>query len=205
MRRDLVCFKISADKLKIARIKGLPNQQKIVDITVKDIRNLSEGDISQIIRTELKEKRIKNPNALGVISASSVMSKNIEVPSREPQEIEEIINLQSARYTPYSREEIIVDYINVGIYKNNYTKILLIIAALKVIKRNFEILQAAGLEVERLSITPESICHLYWTISKVKTEDGPISIINVNEDSTDFTISLRNKMIFMRIIIFTPQ
>ena len=37
------------------------------------------------------------------------------------------IDLQAGRHTPFSREEILMDYLNIGTYRKNYTEVLLVI------------------------------------------------------------------------------
>ena len=138
MRRELACVDFSGDKLKLARVKCLPKKREITGLLVKDIRNLSDADISKVIRSSFDEVGAKEPNVICSLSSRLLMTKNIEIPSRNSKEIEEIINLQSGRYTPYSREEIIVDYINIGVYRQSYTKVLLIIVPQKFIKRHFD-------------------------------------------------------------------
>ena len=137
MSKELSCVSFSDDKFRFARIQGLPNKKEITELVVKDILNLSDSDTSDVIRTSFKEVGVKNLNVICNISSHLLMTKNIEIPSRDSKEIEEIINLQSGRYTPYSIDEIIIDYVKIGIYKQNYTKVLLIIIPQKVIKRYY--------------------------------------------------------------------
>lgn len=198
MKKEVVCINLSGDRFKFARVKCLPNKREITDLVIKDIQGLADSDISNVIRSSFNEVGAKNPNVICVLSSHLLMTKNIEIPSCDSKEIQEIVTLQSNRYTPYSREEIIIDYINIGVYRQSYTKVLLVIVPQKVIKRHFEILDGAGLEIERISISPEAIGRIYPHISRVKTGDGPISVIHVKDDSTDFTVVLKNKIIFMR-------
>lgn len=198
MRKDFVCVNFGSDKFKFARVKCLPNKREITDLVIKDIRDLSDSDISKVVRGSFDKVGAKKPNVTCVLSSRLLMTKNIEIPSRDSKEIQEIITLQSGRYTPYSREEIVVDYINIGVYRQNYTKVLLIIVPRKVIKRHFAILNGAGLEIEKISISPEAIGRIYPHTTRLKTEDAPISINHISDDSTDFTVILKNKIIFMR-------
>ena len=198
MKKEVICINLSRDRLKFARAKCLPNKKEIVDLVIKDIQGFADGDISKIIRSSFKEVGIKNSKVTCILSSQLLMTKNIEIPSRSPNEIEEIITLQSGRYTPYSREEIIIGHVNIGVYRQNYTKVLLVIVPQKAIKRHFEILDGAGLEIEKMSISPEAIGRIYPHISRAKTGDSPISVIHIKDDSTDFTVIIKNKMIFMR-------
>ncbi len=198
MKKEVVCINFNSDRFKFARTTCLPSKREITDLVIKDIQGLADSDISKVIRSSFKEVGAKNPNVICVLPSQSLMTKNIEVPSRDPKEIEEIITLQSGRYTPYSREEIITDYIDIGVYRQNYTKVLIVVVPRKVIKRHFEILNGAGLEIERISISPEAISLIYPHISRAKTGNGPIGIIHTKDDSTDFTVILKNRTIFIR-------
>ena len=198
MKNEFVCVNFSGDKCKVARIQGSYVNKEITDFLIKDIQGLSDSDISQVIKDSFEEIGANNPNVICSISSNLLMTKNIEIPSLNPTEIEEIISLQSGRYTPYSRGEIIVDYISVEVYKKKYTKVLLVIVPKSVIERHFSVLSGAGLEVEKVVIVPEAICHSYSYILKLKTVDSPVAILHVSDTSTEFLVGLKNKMIFMR-------
>ena len=105
-----------------------PGRKEIVNLATHRIQDLSEEDVAKIIKETFKELQVTRPRVVGVIPSYLTITKNIEVPSRDSQEIREIINLQASRHTPYSREEIIIDYINIGAYKQNYTKVLLAVS-----------------------------------------------------------------------------
>ena len=105
---------------------------------------------------------------MNIVSASLAITKNIEIPSCDHAEIREIISLQSRAGTPpYSREEIIVDYVDLGAYKNSYTKILLVIVARNIVKRHYETLSKAGLKPEKYSSLPRA-----WLIRRTPAEAG---------------------------------
>ncbi|HQL41623.1 MAG TPA: hypothetical protein PLO93_04940, partial [Candidatus Omnitrophota bacterium] len=85
----------------------------------------SDDEISSIIAQTTMSFGLKKPQVICVLSSSFVTTKNIEIPSLDPGEIASIIELQAGRHTPYSREEIIIGYINFGVYQKNYSKVLL--------------------------------------------------------------------------------
>ncbi|MFC1631231.1 pilus assembly protein PilM [Candidatus Omnitrophota bacterium] len=199
MKKDLTCVYFDNNKFKIARLKGAAKGQEVVQLEVKGTQDMADQDISEAIRGSLKQIG-KGGQVVAAISSNLVMSKNIEVPSRDPKEIQEIINLQSSRYTPYAKEEIVTDYINIGVYRDNYTKILLIIVPRNVIKRCFDILSAAGFTVEKIFIASEGIARIYAFIAKPKSEPAPVSIVHLNDTCTDFTVFFKNQLIYVRNI-----
>jgi len=204
-KRDFVGIDFSDNNLKFAHLRTSLNKKEVVNILSRNINGLSDGDISKIIRISFDELKVKKPNIINIIPAHLVITKNIEIPSTDPREIREIINLQAGRHTPYSREEIIVDYIDIGTYKHSYTKILLVIVARNAIKRQSDILSKAGLRLERVLLAPESLAWFVPKVLKIETEGSPVNIINIDESFTDFTIVFKNKLVFIRSIPIGAQ
>lgn len=198
--RELIGIDLSTNNLKIAHLKIYPNKKELVGVLNRNLSGLSDDDISKNVQTCIKELKIKKPTFLITIPSHLIISKNIEVPSTNDKEIREIINLQAGRHTPYSREEIIIDYIAIGTYKQNYTKILLLIVTNSVIKRQFVILEKAGIKIERVLLAQEGIAYLTSKIFKLDSAPVPVSIIHIDESYTDFTIVFKAKAIFIRSI-----
>lgn len=198
--RELAGIDLSTNNLKIAYARISGNKPEIVSLVTRNIGGLPEENISKIIKSCFIELKARNPVIVNTIPSHLVITKNIEIPSTDPKEIKEIINLQAGRHTPYSREEIIVDYVDIGVYKNNYTKILLIIAARNIIDKQFRILDSAGLKSERVVFMPESIAWFISKALKIDSEASPVSVIHIDDEFTDFTVIFKSKIAFIRSI-----
>ncbi|MCM8796062.1 MAG: pilus assembly protein PilM [Candidatus Omnitrophica bacterium] len=199
-QRERLVIDFSSNSLKFAYAKISPYRKEIISLKSIDITALAQDDISKIISTTFAELKTKDAEIINTISSPLVITKNIEIPSVDPREIKEIISLQAGRHTPYSREEIIVDYIDIGTYKHSYTKILLVIVARNVVKRQFAILDKAGLRLKHMSFAPEALGPSAAKILKIETIDSPVSILHIDEGFTDFTVVFRNKLVFIRSI-----
>jgi Tfp pilus assembly protein PilN len=197
---DRVSIDFAGNLLKIAYIKTSAIKKGKINLIIKNTENLSEDEIAEIIKKSLTDAKIKKPTIVGIIPSTLAIIKNIEIPSTNPQEIKEIVDLQAARHTPYSSEEIIIGYVNVGISKLNYTRIFLIIVNQDVIRRQFEILNKAHLEIKRVIFEPEGINNIVCKILKLESQELPITIIHVDKFSSDFIVSLKGKIIFARSI-----
>ena len=136
--QDVVVVDLSGNSLKLVYAKVWHNKIEKLDLFAKNITGLSDDDISRVIRTIFNEHKLNPRTILNVLPSNLAITKNIEIPSRDHQEIREIVNLQAGRHTPYSREEIIVDYLDVGTYRHNYTKVLLVIVAKNIIKNIYK-------------------------------------------------------------------
>ncbi len=197
---DLVGIDFSSNTLKVAQAKGPLNKRKIVNLLSRDITGLPDLEISKVIRECCNKLGVKDAHIINTVPAHLILTKNIEIPSIEHSVIKKIIDLQAPRHTPFSREEIICDYIDICTYKNTYTKILLVIVARNVIKRQFEILEKAGLKLGSVLLAPEGLARSCYKTLKVETEISPVGIIHVDENFTDFAIVFKEKVLFIRNI-----
>lgn len=198
--KNYVGIEFGENTIKIAVLKNVFNRKEVASLISKNTFGLSDGDISVFLSSSLKNLKVKTADVVDILPTSLVITKNIEIPSIDPKELREIINLQAGRHTPYSREEIIVDYINIGTYKHNYSKILLVIVARSAVKKQFEILNKAGLKLRSVFFAPESTAYFITKLCKINTENAPVAVLHCGAYATDFLVVFRNKPIFVRNI-----
>ncbi len=198
--RELIGVEFGNDVVKIAYLKVTLHKVEVVDMLSRPIGGLTEANISKIVKIALEELRANNPYIIDIVTSPSAITKNIEIPSIDPQEIKEIISLQAGRHTPYAREEIICDYINIGNYKNMYTKILLVIVARQIVRRHFEIMDKAGGKIQKVLFAPEAIASSASNTLKLETGNTPVSIVHLDANYADFVVVFKHKLIFLRSI-----
>jgi len=196
--RDLVGLEFSGNALKLAYLRVFPNKNELAALIHRDIAGLSDEDISKTIRDVLDGLNLKDPEIINPCLSHAVITKNIEIPSTDPSEIREIVNLQAARHTPYPLGEIIVDYVDIGVYKKSYTKVLLVIVGRNVIKKQFDILQRAGVAPLKFIFAPEGVAAWLTKIFRIEHQDTPSIVVHVDDFCSDFMIIFRNKVIFLR-------
>lgn len=198
--KEMVGINLTDNVLKLVYLKVSPSQKKVIGFKCFDTRVVADDDITKTIKDSLKEWKIRNTLVTLTISSPLIMTKNIEIPSLDQQEIKGIVDLQASRYTPYGRTEIILDYINIGVYKRNYTKLLLIIATRSAIKKPLDILNKADLRIDRVLLSSEGLGHFCSTALKLKSSDPPVAVIHIDADFSDFNVFFKNKIIFIRNI-----
>ena len=202
---EMLGVELGSNRLKLSLVKVLPYKREIVNLLSLGIAGLGDTEVSKALRVAFEGLHARNPEIISIIPSASLITKNIEIPSTDPKEIREIINLQAGRHTPYSREEIIVDYIEIGTYKHSYTKILLVIAARSTIKRQVDILEKAGMRLEKIFFSAEAIARYVSRTLKPEPPDSPQAIVHIDDTSTDFILALGQKAIFVRSIPIGSQ
>lgn len=198
--KNYIIVALDEERLRISYLKAGSVDWEILHTVKRDIRGIAEDEIPQTIKSALSDLNVKKAETICVISSEVATTKNIEVPSLDPEEIKSIINLQAGRHTPYSREEIIVGYSNIGVYQRNYSKILLVIVNRDVIKKKFSILDDAGLKADYLVFSPEAIAGFYASVLNLTVSDAPVGIVDIGYNFTDFVIGLQGKIVACRNI-----
>ena len=141
--------------------------------------------------------KIKKEKVILSVPASVVTTKNIEIPSTDPNEIRSIVNLQASRHTPFARDEIQVGYIKLGETPSNYTKVLLAIVKQDMIKKQVGLLDQLGLKVSEVVFPAEGVGR--FLSSKIEGE-GPVGIVDVGKYSSNFFILCEGKPVISRNI-----
>lgn len=204
--REAVGVEFSGNYVKVVHVKMRPNSTgELVNVFSQNIAGYSDDDIVKAIKLACGHLCAKVPDIICTIPSNLIITKNIEIPSTDPAEIKEIINLQAGRHTPHARDEIIIDYIDVGIYKRSYTKALLIIVSHAVVRKYVNILDRAGFKTERVLFAPEGMALAVLKILRFDSDNSPVNIIHIDESDTDFSIIFKNKVIFVRSIPIGAQ
>ncbi|MCK5581151.1 MAG: pilus assembly protein PilM [Candidatus Omnitrophica bacterium] len=197
---EYIGVSLSDDDLKIVRMHNSPSKQKITNILKKDVREIPDAELPGVVGAALANIGVKKANAVCIVPSKYVTTKNIEIPSQDPAEIRSIVDLQAGRHAPYSREEILVGYISIGVFQRNYTKVLLVIVNRNVVNRHLDILGMAGLRVEKVLFAAEGIARFYSKALDTQEGDVPVGIIDIANQTTDFVIEANKQIVACRNI-----
>jgi type IV pilus assembly protein PilM len=210
--KDYLAVVIGESAINAAHLRGIGANQKVVGLARESLDGIDPAQWDEKIRSILSGFRMKKPAAICVIPSAIVTTKNIEIPSLDKEEIRSIIDLQAGRHTPYSREEILISYVSVGVFQRNYTKVLLVIANRNVIKARLDACEMAGLRVEKVVFAPECIAKIYAELLNIDSKDDPLGIIDITHSATDFIVehnqtvaTCRNIPIGMRDLLAEGQ
>ncbi|MBI4358377.1 MAG: PilN domain-containing protein [Candidatus Omnitrophica bacterium] len=178
----------------------LPSGRQVTQLLSFSARGVSEEELVSKLQTFLVDLKPKHTRLLGTVASHSVVTRNIEIPSRDPNEIWEIVSLQATRHTPYARNEIVVDYLNLGVFKSVYTKILLIIVPRTVVMRFYEIALKLNVKVEKIFFAPEIIARNASKRVEVASEKLPVCVVQVDTSVSEFIVMSRDMLLFVRSI-----
>ena len=192
--KNILAIEINAETLKIAYLRSGGSPQ-LLGCTSMDIRGQNDDQIIEFIRNYVALNKIKTTEVINVVPGRFTITKNIELPSTDSAEIKQIIQLQAGRHSPYSREEIVIDYIPIGIFKGGYTRVFLVIVNRDYIKRNVDIIERADLRTRKIILATETMAQWY-----AEQSGSPLGLLQIDSGNLEFSVIHKGKPIFLRII-----
>lgn len=196
---DLVAVDLSGSQIKILHAKNAsPGKVTVEGVLWKKLNQSTEADIVPEVLGYFQQNHIKASQVVCVIPAKLFISKNVEIPSTEKEEIAKIIDLQAGRFTPYSRDEIVIDFFCMDTPTQHYTSVLLVIVNRNLIDRYCRVFEDMGIPI-KIAIAPEALVQTYREVLKPSSpDDFAIGGLCIGEDATDFSVMDHNQMVFVR-------
>ena len=113
----------------------------------------------------------------------------LDLPSVEPRELADMIDLQVDKQTPYSSDEILSEFRVLHTDAEGYSKVMLVIVQRSIVRHRFYVLEEAGFDVSRMSISSEGLLGWYTTLSgEFEKGTGCDAILDVDYSCSDFAV-----------------
>jgi Tfp pilus assembly PilM family ATPase len=207
-RKSVVIVEIGNDWLKV--VAGDPSFKggMVTQACFKKLVDIKESVTDALARI-FKELKLNKQGVTACIPRHLVTVRLLEFPSINPRDIGDMISLQVGKQTPYSREEIIYTYKMVSVAKEGYTKVMLVIARRNLVNARVEVLQKAGIEVEKVAMSSEGLFHwagLAHCLEAVpgqatdegKGDDQAIVVVDIDSNYSDCIVIRNGKLVYTR-------
>lgn len=191
---------VDEKSLKIVQVRMLSGKKQITGVYYKNIEGLSTEEISQAVKAGILSFKTLLRRVSIILPSKFAITKNIEVPSLDEEEISNIIRLQAVRHTPYSKEEVIVGHINLDRVLERYTKVLLVIVSNENIRKKTDVFELAGCEIESVHLSADVLTKYVISHVSVKPAGTPWGLVSIEKDFTDLIIIHNSKPHYIRTI-----
>ena len=195
---DRVFVDLSDDHVRIVYGKETGGHCVIVQVAERQFGENAEAEMSQFLDDFFVKNKIKSKRVICAVQSKSFISKNVDIPSSDDEEIRKIIDLQAGRYTPYSRDEIVIDYLSIEKGIQHYTNVLLVIIHRDVTDKYFQIFDRVEIDIEKIFIVSEGMAPLYSRLAGDAADQDAVGGIHFSEKGSDLTILDKQKMVFVR-------
>lgn len=166
---------------------------------LRPIQGLTDEQITETLTSALKELKVKARPVALCLPRNLVTVRNLHLPSQDPKEIAQMIDLNIVRMVPYRKQEILSNYRLLGVDDIGYSKIMLAIVHRELVKRHVGILEAAGLSLERVALSSHGAWQ--WAMARqgsAMAEEDLALLLDADGAFTDFLLCSRTQLFFSR-------
>lgn len=201
-KKPIVVVEIGNDWLKVLEDAPSPMGRYIAKAQFQKLAQIKES-VATAIADIFRTLALNKASVIICIPRHLVTVRTLEVPSMDPKEISEIVDLQINKQTPYSKEEIVATYKILDSPRQGYTSVMLVIATCSVVNERILTLQKVGVEAQKVAVSSEGVFNWFNAayMPSVKLEpDQAIIVIDIDSNYSDFIVIRREKLIFTRNI-----
>ena len=137
--RIITVFQLDSNCLKLIQVQQVKRDKKISMIKAMDVGSLSDEELALKISDLAVELKIDSRYLILSIPRHLTTTRNLDLPSANPLEIKDMIELQIGKQTPYASDEVIKDYQILGSNADGYSKVLLVIVHRDIVNRCLKI------------------------------------------------------------------
>lgn len=191
-------IEIGNDWLKM--MQSAPSRGGVV-VSKLCVENFSSTgtDIAKLIARSIKQYKFSRLPVIACLPRQAVNVRMLELPSTDPHEIGDMVDLQVGKQTPYSKDEIVSDYKILGSGRSGYSRVMLVIVQRGALRQRFSVLEEAGIEVQRMSVSSEGL--LNWCRQSIGGSDKVTAVLDIDSSYSDFAVVNRGMLVFTRSIL----
>jgi len=189
---------ISQKYLKMALMRP---QASTPEFIVEAITDLSDREISDLISQAMRRMKLKSVETKISIPRNMVTVKNLHLPSKDPKEIEQMIDLHIGRLVPFKKEEILFGHQFLGIDNSGYADEMLAIVRQDIARRPHRILESAGVSVDKIMLS--SYGAWQWMLANCRErldKNELYLLLDVDWSFADLIIFNTHNLLFSRSI-----
>lgn len=190
--------------LKVLQAEGLPSHRRITKLVACPVAGANVEEIHKSFTEACaiegltpKEVLIVNPTHLSTIRIFSL-------PSTDPKEIRDIVELQAEKHTPYAKEEILTGFRITERDRAGYSRVLLLIAHHDVVQRSCHLVELTGLTLDRVGCELEGLVNWYHLVKRDASGNASM-IVDVDSGTTTVLVVQRGQPQFHRSLAFGAE
>lgn len=191
---------LGSETLKIGHGRMGKGNFIIEGVAVEEIAKKTDVEIVQNLLLYCQTQKIEPTQTLCLMSSKQFIFKNVDIPSTEKEEVAKIIDLQAGRFTPYAREEIVIDFVCLQSVVQHFTSVLLFIVNRKIADRFAAIFQEAHMQIDKVVAASDCMAMTYMVCAKGASLSGALGGLHIGEEYSELTVIDGNQVVFVRNI-----
>jgi len=145
--------------LKLVQVEGPSAERRITKLLACPVKGAGAEELCRTLLEACATEGIA-PHDILIVNPTPLCAVRIfSLPSTDPKEIRDIVELQAEKHTPYAKDEILTDFAILERDRSGYSRVLLVIAHQDVVHRPVQLVEAAGFALDRVGCELEGLLH----------------------------------------------
>lgn len=193
-RGPFCVVEVGSEWVKVAKIRN-----GVVEVVAASTFDPVKGDGSSALKLLASENKFTGLPALALVPRQAVNIRMLDLPSQDKAEIRDMVDLQATKQTPYTREEVLVDYRAAASDRPGYTHVVLAIVQRSVLRHRYYLIEEAGMKLAQVSVSSEAL--LNWVRLAVPAAEGTVAVLDVDAGCSEIAIVGPSGLLFSRGIL----
>jgi Tfp pilus assembly PilM family ATPase/Tfp pilus assembly protein PilN len=200
--KPIVIVEIGNDWLKILECPVSSDRTYGAKARFMKLSQIKES-VSDAISKIFRDLKLNKNTVLACIPRHLVTVRILELPSTDPKEISDMIELQIGKQTPYAKEEIVFSHRIIDAEREGYTKVMLVIAMRSLIKERLVALEKVGIDVHRACLSSEGVYDWFSGVElpRLQNDSGTVIIVDIDSNYSDFIAVYKGRFSFTKNIL----
>lgn len=212
--RNVVAFEIGSKYIKIVEGKYSKDKLSVYKMAqvetpmaaIEDGAIIDERALVNVLQVAINQLGIKSKDAIVTSNSSSIIDREIIIPSVDESEMESVIKYEIQQYLPINLDEYIVEYIVVDKLVDSEgpkLKVNVISYPKDMVNGYYKLIKSLGLNPYVLDVTYNSLKKIVNHTGIIKNNGqvgGTVAFVDMGATSINVTIFKRGQLDFTRVI-----
>jgi hypothetical protein len=157
---------------------------------------IDDAGLAKALQQVLSRLKFNNNPLILCVPRGAATSRFIKIPTKDPDEIENIASLQAPRFLPYSLSELVTGFEVISGGSDGYYNINLAIMHKAALERYIKIFDQLKIKKFRIILSSYGLSNLYEHLRP--KQDGPVMLMDIDSTNAELAIVSQGKLLFSR-------
>lgn len=201
-QRTIVALEFDGKWLKLAQVAVSAKGKRLIKLIARTV--VLQEELPKMLLDLVQEGMIPTDSVLISVPRNLVTVRNLQLPTTDPHELKEMVHLQAANQTPYSKDEVIADFQVVRANPEGYegyTDVMLVTTHRSVSNTRLQILEDAHLKAQGIRLSSQGVLNVYRMIrGSTDEQSGPVAVVDIDSSFSDFMVTLNGQITFTKAL-----
>lgn len=183
--------------LKVLRASGRPPVRTVTALLAHRVEGLGDEDVLAWLKDACAARGMEPAPVMVANPSQLTTTRLFTLPSTDPSEIRDIVELQAEKHTPYAKEEILTDFQIIERDRAGYSRVLLVLSHQDIVQRGLKLVEGLGWPLESVGFELEGLVNWFRATANGAPDEG-VLVVEVDSETTTLVILRGERPYFHR-------